>query len=76
VLRGAYHHKRRVDLYRFRFGTREVLVGYPPPPWSCGIIGLGRFCEKILAVEQLAGKIFRNKDLAGCQRAFLLLLRG
>src|SRR5260370_30323875 len=39
-------------------------MGYPPPPWSCGITGLQAKTPKIFELKGLIWKIFRNKDLA------------
>ena len=53
--------------------NNQLVWGYPPPPLSIGIIGLGGKSRKIFEFKGLIRKIFRNKDLA-CQRALKMVL--
>jgi hypothetical protein len=51
------------DRTGFYFGKFAGLRGYPPPPWSIGIINL-RGNEKInLVAQRVAGKILILKSL-------------
>jgi hypothetical protein len=49
-------------------GNRQV-AGYPPPPWSSGIIDLAENFEVIYGAQQLRGKILSRRDLGPIDRS-------
>ena len=43
-------------------------MGYPPPPWSSGIIDLGENREIIYGAQWFTGKILSRKELGAYGR--------
>ena len=56
--------RRRGEMHEAHFGNCRLRARYPPPPGSIGIMELAENLRIIYAAQSLAGKIFRNKELA------------
>jgi hypothetical protein len=58
---------RKVSALPCKISQQIILVaeaGYPLPPWSIGIIELGKILDLIYGLQSLRGKILSRKELA------------